>query len=74
MATKHTEHDSGIAERTPTGHEILVVTEWDDDGAPSLETLAQFDHGRRRNWRCVNCGEEQHAPSGFEENCPNRPV
>ncbi|WP_148412920.1 hypothetical protein [Haloferax sp. KTX1] len=74
MATNDPNHDSGIAERTPTGHEILVVTEWDDDVAPSLETLAQFDQGRRRVWRCVQCGEERHEPSGFEQDCPNRPV
>ncbi|WEL24896.1 hypothetical protein [Haloferax volcanii] len=74
MAPNHTEHDSGITERTPTGHEILVVTEWDDDGAPSLETLTQFDQGRRRIWRCVQCGDERNEPSGFEQGCPNQPV
>ncbi|REA05774.1 hypothetical protein DEQ92_05750 [Haloferax sp. Atlit-6N] len=71
MATKHTKHDSGVAERTPTGHEILVVTEWDDD-TPSLETLTQFDQSRRRVWRCVQCGEERTEPSGFEQDCPSQ--
>lgn len=69
MSVETTKYFGGLVERTDCGHELVVVTEWADEPATSLETLATFDSRRRRYWRCLSCGREHTAPSEFTEAC-----